>query len=952
MPQKFTPPSYAVKQEDDEPIEAKTFTPPDYVDKPKEPEEKKGLLSRAWDYVNAPMTDLPSRMTAKPAESLMSYGESGDDLLHKAALWGGGFLKEIGDTATSMTSPMNAALTVATEGSNLAYGRGLNSIGKVLETPGRLAGAGMVGHGTYKVLDADNSPDRLAGIAEAALGLLGTRARAEPHTGMPNSGPKIEAPINEPRIKTPNVSVKGPENKARPGYENIYDGEGRFLSEEPIAQSRPSVFDVNKSIETGKGVEFTPPDYVAKDIPNIRPETETSIARRETIDNFEKESSAPLEAPPTETPQVTAEFSSHDANGKPVFHLKGGDFDGSDVTGVEALNKLGVAIPENIPEPVISKLPPAIKAMLDEAGIDSSQMDVTTAVNKARELRGQKSTASEIPPAAPIENQEAVASPIDKLKGAIQQSSANRTNQDLINSQERAIRAARMEGVTTPGIAGHYERSAALKGEYPNLPVESQLTQVDVDGLADHINMSGLKTYDKFNATNGLIKLLSGKTIPPYQAKLLGRVFGEDMEELIHLHGGLGAPGGVGSIINNTVNLPKTMMSTLDLSAPFRQGLGLIHRKEYWSAFHDMFKYAGNTRTYEALQQTIHDRPNFELGHKAGLYLADVGAVLEGREEQFLSHYAEKIPVFGRLTKGSERAYTGFLNKLRSDTFDNMLAQAQKAGHKLEEVKKVLKDGTEVKGPTKIVDDIAEYVNNATGRGSLGRFEKNATDLNMVLFSPRLIASRMHFLNPMTYIDPNTSSMVRKEALKSLFAIAGLGVTVGALSKAAGAKVSGDITSTDFGKARFGRTTLDPFGGFQQPIVAAARLISGESTSTSGKTTDLTTSKFPNPTRATVAGNFARSKESPLASFIDAMAQGAQAFPPGGLGQQIGTNRPSAEIINRFTPMLVNDLIDLSKSDPDLLPLAIPAALGMGLQTDDEKKPTSHFNLGFKKLKP
>src|SRR5690606_5714979 len=99
--------------------------------------------------------------------------------------------------------------------------------------------------------------------------------------------------------------------------------------------------------------------------------------------------------------------------------------------------------------------------------------------------------------------------------------------------------------------------------------------------------------------------------------------------------------------------------------------------------------------------------------------------------------------------------------------------------------------------------------------------------LNTTLFSPRLIASRLKLLNPAYYVMANP--VVRKEALKSLFAIAAVGNTIGQLAKMAGGTVENDPNSSDFGKVKIGNTRIDPYAGFQQYIVAANRLLRPES---------------------------------------------------------------------------------------------------------------------------
>src|SRR5690606_28503671 len=77
-----------------------------------------------------------------------------------------------------------------------------------------------------------------------------------------------------------------------------------------------------------------------------------------------------------------------------------------------------------------------------------------------------------------------------------------------------------------------------------------------------------------------------------------------------------------------------------------------------------------------------------------------------------------------------QRAYTTALNVLRADSFDAMV--------------QTLARGAEVTQAE--ADAIAEYVNNATGRGSLGKWEGAAMQLNTIFFAPKYVLSRFRLL--------------------------------------------------------------------------------------------------------------------------------------------------------------------------------------------------------------
>lgn len=375
---------------------------------------------------------------------------------------------------------------------------------------------------------------------------------------------------------------------------------------------------------------------------------------------------------------------------------------------------------------------------------------------------------------------------------------------------------------------------------------------------------------------------------------------------------------------SDIINFPKALKASWDLSAPGRQGLGLIHTKAWWSAWNDMFSGLKSDEAFKATQKAIENRPLFKsfndepsFAQKAGLKLTNLGK-LSDREEFFMSSLAEKFPG----VKPSERAYTAYLNKLRADTFENLMSKY-----------KVLGENGEYNIP--LSKELANYINNATGRGSLGDLESSAVALNNAFFSPRFLASRLKLLGeggksvftPSTYVFSQPS--VRREYLKSLLAIAGVGTTIGELAKMAGGTVEHDSNNSDFMKIKVGNTRIDPYAGMQQPIVLASRLLSGKSTSSvSGKTTDLDNPKYGQSNRMDVIGRFIRSKESPVAAFAHGLLTGKD-----GAGNRF--NVPE-EVAQLFTPMILQDLKQVATENPNLIPYIHEE--GLGFENTDVKR--------------
>lgn len=397
------------------------------------------------------------------------------------------------------------------------------------------------------------------------------------------------------------------------------------------------------------------------------------------------------------------------------------------------------------------------------------------------------------------------------------------------------------------------------------------------------------------------------------------------------------------NILADVANLPRTLMASEDMSAPLRQGLGMIHKKEFWQNIPTMVKAFGSEDFYKSAMEGITSDPLFQkritaggklrpsFAEESGLQLTNLSN-MASREESMMSQLAEKIPG----VRPSNRAYTLFLNKLRADSFKQMVSDYSAFS------------GINMKNNLSLAKDLATVINTSTGRGSLGALEPAAKALSTVFFSPRLMASRLQMLNPMYYVGLNP--IARKEALKSLFAVAGATSTFTGLMKMAGADVESDPASSDFGKPKFGNTRLDPYGGFQQYIVAAQRLlpkidltsvglgtIGGQMKSTTtGKEYSLDDAGFGRSDRMDVLLRFLRSKTNPIINFGWGLLAGQKEL--SGKPMNLSTPNPfENSLAQRFLPMLSQDIYDLVKDEStpahEKAMAAFLASVGMGSQT-------------------
>lgn len=375
--------------------------------------------------------------------------------------------------------------------------------------------------------------------------------------------------------------------------------------------------------------------------------------------------------------------------------------------------------------------------------------------------------------------------------------------------------------------------------------------------------------------------------------------------------------------IQEVLSAPRAAMATADLSAPLRQGavLGSRFPKEFAKASVEMIKYFASPKRYEKGMYDIAQRPTYSLMQKSKLAVGGADG-LTGTEEQFMknileSKWAKKLG-FGHVVAASNRAYTGFLTKLRADIFDKVVADASAAGVRLD---------------AKATDSLAKFINSASGRGSGKMLDKHAGLLSQALFSPKLWKSRLDTLNPVYYarLDP----MARKLALQSAASFAGIATTVLGLAKAAGASVENDPRSADFGKIKVGDTRYDILGGHQQNIRLAAQIATGEKiNSVTGEIQTLGPERgFGKPSRLDLLYQFVENKENPVLGFGTKVLRGTDP-----VGNPINLATEAAKLA---IPLNIQSTYETAKSQNSLLKgtaMNIPGTFGIGVQTYGQEK--------------
>jgi hypothetical protein len=376
-------------------------------------------------------------------------------------------------------------------------------------------------------------------------------------------------------------------------------------------------------------------------------------------------------------------------------------------------------------------------------------------------------------------------------------------------------------------------------------------------------------------------------------------------------------------IVVEVSNTPRALLATADFSAPLRQAAvaTVAYPDIAAKAANEMMVQWASSEKAEQWMDDLMESPGYKLMQDSGLYVANIrSAKLSAKEEDFATNLASKIPGAGKLVDASERAYVAYLNKMRVDIFNQGVELLQNDGYSFATNPKAYKT-------------LANYVNAITGRGSLGggALEKAGPALNVLMFSPRLLASRVRLLtmlaDPRIYKKENR--VVRNMYLKDMSRFVGFGLTVLALAAAAGAEVEDDPRSTDFGKIKVGDTRWDIWGGFQQPIRAFVQATTEERKSTTtGKIVKLDGSGYGGETGGDVILRFFRGKLAPVPAFLVNAYTGKDVM---GRPFELGP-----AVLQMSYPLVIQSIIESAKKDGvvfGVLATGVPSLLGVGVQT-------------------
>lgn len=386
----------------------------------------------------------------------------------------------------------------------------------------------------------------------------------------------------------------------------------------------------------------------------------------------------------------------------------------------------------------------------------------------------------------------------------------------------------------------------------------------------------------------------------------------------------------------NIGGMAKGIWSSFDNSAIGRQGLKiLIDNPKIWAerafkSFGDIVETVKDgpemNKVVDGLMADIYSRDNAINGNYKKAKL-DIGEM----EEAYPSTLQEKIPVLGRLFKASEVAYTSFLRGARADMFDMLIKEA--------ESKQIPLDKATLEG-------IGQFVNSTTGRGSLGKFEAAGKAINNIFFSAKKIRSDFDFLTGFQGNEAIPTHLKWRAAGN----LAKTGVGLASIMAIANALKPGtaetDPRSSNFGKLKFGNTTVDMTAGMGGIITLLARIATSSTKSANtGKVTEINTGKFGTSTTDEVVGRWFRNKLSPFLSIGLDIAKGTDFS-----GQPITVKGMAKNLI---TPLPIKNLegiySDPKTSDTTKFVISLVELLGLGSnvltppkESSKANKPTKH----------
>jgi hypothetical protein len=368
----------------------------------------------------------------------------------------------------------------------------------------------------------------------------------------------------------------------------------------------------------------------------------------------------------------------------------------------------------------------------------------------------------------------------------------------------------------------------------------------------------------------------------------------------------LGALRSAKTVAVDLLNAPRALKASADLSAAGRQGIILIPGNPIIAARAfakqlSMLPPVKGAKAYEKFKRDLDLHPYIELAEESNLHLSSLhGDQMSKREEAFTSQILGNDPYFRKHTleavrKGltfhvrvAERAYVSFLDSMRINTFAKMAKQVHEYNVRNGELDK-----------PEQYEGIARFINYATGRGDLGRFDDASPVLATIFFSPRFWASRLQVMNPAFYakLPPGARGL----AIKNLAAFVATFGVVAALLKAAGFQFDyDDPKDPNALKLTMGNYSYDLSGGLVTHLRYIARMALASQPDPKDK-------RKPTEKMTALTESYLRSKLAPVpAAAVNAFS-----------GSNVIGEPTSAkeEALNLLSPIMLDNFREASKAE-------------------------------------
>ena len=526
--------------------------------------------------------------------------------------------------------------------------------------------------------------------------------------------------------------------------------------------------------------------------------------------------------------------------------------------------------------------------------------------------------------------------PINILNNAIKKSPRVIKSTEKLRKIERAKRFGKVsEARQKTGKAAEIAARKALKGELPRVDIDPlDISDDVVIELNEMIRKSRrISDVEFVPTTEALNKLIEHGVVPTKsRLRMLEKVFGpETIVNLLKKRriGRRVADGFIEAV--RTLNILQTTGDLMIgrqgwaawLAHPIKRSRNIldIAIKEIKAVSKSGFRKL--PKSIKVMNDSVVDTGHSILRRNAGVHVAEVGSVLDAGEELFLPKFMHKfLPL-----EVVENTNVLMMNTFRAHWFDE-LADV------------MLKSGLTWTDNAKDFKKVASFINSGVGRGDLPKLIDGMGVLPTLIFrSPRYMASKVTFPYHILTAYGKARKIVAKEFLKFL----GTGVTImsvvklyGELNEDTDVAIELDPRSSDFGKVEVNGIRYDVWGGQTQVVRALARI-------TSGLKKSALTDDISDVAAGDVIWDFIRPKFAPAVGLaLDVY------YKENSIGKPVDpTTMDGMQDIAKdtFIPFFIQDLIEISRTSPESMPIGGPLAFaGITVQAFEETPSLLAYN--------